>query len=91
MHRIDIDSIGGPTHERFHRTRAGASVVAAVAGGVAIFGLMIAALVGIAPAESPFLWAGIGVFVAVWLTGLYWRWDAPDARELHDERERRGF
>ena len=90
MSKIDVEHIGTP-HPRLHRTRAGASVIAAVAGGLALVLVAIAALAGVWPADSPLLWIGVGVAVVVWLTGLYWRGDAPDARERESERERRGF
>ena len=91
MHKLDMDSIGGPPHTRLHRTRAGAAVIAAVAGGLAFSLLAIAAIAGVAPAESPLLWLAALVSAAIWFTGLYWRWDAPDARQKELERERRGF
>lgn len=91
MHKIDLTHIGGTPHTRLHRTRAGAGVIAAVAGGVAFVLLAIAAIGGVWPADSPPLWIGVGVAVAIWLSGMYWRGDAPDARDRESERERRGF
>ena len=84
-------NFGRSRHTRLHRTRGGAAVIAAMAGGLGIFLLATAAIAGITPAESPPLWIGIGVAVAVWLTGLYWRGDAPDSRREQTERERRGY
>jgi hypothetical protein len=37
------------------------------------------------------MWAVAIVLLAICLTGLWWRWDSPDARDPHYERERRGF
>jgi len=90
MSKIDIEHIGTP-HTRLHRTRAGAGVIAAVAGGLAFVLLAFAVVAGVWPGDSAPLWIGLGVAVAVWLTGLYWRGDAPDARDRESERERRGF
>lgn len=90
MDQIDTDGIGTP-HTHFHRTRAGAGVIAAVAGGVACVLLAIAAIGSVSPADSPSLWIGATAAAVVWLTGLYWRGDAPDARDREAERERRGF
>lgn len=90
MSKIDIEHVGTP-HTRLHRTRAGAGVIAAVAGGVAFVLVAFAALGSVWPADSPALWIGVAAAVAVWLTGLYWRGDAPDARDAESERERRGF
>jgi hypothetical protein len=92
MARLDISTIGGGApHEHFHRTRATASLIAALAGGLALFGLSIAIVAGIAPADSALLWVGVAACAVVWLTGMWWRWDSPDAREPHHERERRGY
>ena len=60
-------------------------------GGLAFVLVAIAAFGGVWPADSPALWIGVAAAVAVWLTGLYWRGDAPDARDRESERERRGF
>ena len=92
MRRLDLHTIGGPgPHKRLHRVRAVAAVVAALAGGFAAFAATVAIVGGVMPADSPAAWLGIAVLLMVCLTGLWWRWDAPDARESHFERERRGF
>jgi hypothetical protein len=92
MKRIDVESIGRPEGEHHHlRLRRTAAVVAAVAGGAAFVLASLAIMGTIGPAESAGLWAAIVVAGLVWLTGLWWRWDAPDARTHTDERERRGF
>jgi len=67
------------------------AVIALSAGGVGACLVAEAAIAGITPADSPLLWIGIGIALAVWLTGLYWRGDAPDSRREQTERERRGY
>ena len=80
MERLDIGTIGGGApHEHFHRARARTSL-AAVAGGLALFGLSIAIVAGVAPADSAILWVGVAALAVLWLSGLWWRWDSPDAR-----------
>jgi hypothetical protein len=92
MARIDIDSIGRPKGDHHNlRLRRIAAIAAALAGGAAF---VLAALVvfgAISPGESAGLWAAIALLAALWVTGLWWRWDAPDSRSSTGERERRGF
>lgn len=92
MERIDIRTIGRPNGEHHLRPfRGAAAVVAAFAGGVAAVLVALALMGTVGPSDSPGLWAGVAAAALVWLTGLWWRWDAPDARMHTNERERRGF
>ena len=90
--KFDLGTIGAPKSEhRHHRTRRVASLVAAVCAAVAA--LVVGGLIvgGSQLAEAAWVWILLGVLVAVWLTGFWWRWDSPDKRKKTDERERRGF
>jgi hypothetical protein len=91
--RFDINSIGAPAGEahRHHRLRAGAALVAAVSGAVAVLVVAFIAVAGVGPGSGSWAWYALPVLVALWLSGLWWRWDAPDRRSRKDERERRGF
>lgn len=74
-----------------HRLRAAFSLVAAIAGGLAVVGLIFALIGTVSPAKALGLWIGVVVLMAIWLTGIWWKTDAPDARSSRRERERRGF
>jgi hypothetical protein len=92
--RFDFKAIGAPSegHEHHHRRlRAGASLIAAFAGGVAALILAMLAIGGIGPGDGMWAWIALPILVLIWLTGLWWRWDSPDSRLHNDERERRGF
>ena len=92
--RLHMNTIGAPAdgHEHHHRrVRATASLVAAIAGGLAVLVGAFIAIAGVGPADGTWAWIALPVLAAVWLTGLWWRWDAPDRRPRNDERERRGF
>lgn len=88
MARMDFMSMGRPHSDTRHRSlRAAASVVAAAAGACAVMILAFAVIGGAATGT----WIVAGVLVAICLTGIWWRWDSPDVRNPHYERERRGF
>jgi hypothetical protein len=81
-----------PTHTTDHpRFRQALAVVAAVAGGLGILGVAFALLGTISPGEAVWLWVGSALLLALWVAGARWRGDAPDARTMQSERERRGF
>ena len=88
MGHTDFMSMGRPHGEQRHRTvRAAASIVAASAGACAVLIVSFAVLGG----AAAWAWFAAAGLVVVSLTGIWWRWDAPDARDSHHERERRGF
>ena len=88
MTNTDFTSMGRPRHEERHRTlRATAAIVAAAAGATAVLIVAFAVVGG----AATWIWVLAGVLVAVSLTGIWWRWDAPDGRDPHHERERRSF
>jgi type VI protein secretion system component VasK len=92
--RFDIKAVGAPSEgqeHHHHRARATASLIAAVAGGLAVLVFAMLAVGGIGPGDGTAAWIALGVLVVIWLTGLWWRWDAPDRRTRKEERERRGF
>ena len=92
MSRRQFHTVGGPgPHNAFHRTRGAAAVLAALAGALLVCAATFAVIGGILPAESPGLWLAGAILLGVFLTGLWWRWDAPDSRDRQAERERRGF
>jgi len=74
-----------------HRLRSLLSVVAAVAGGLAVVALALALVGSVTPAAASGLWIGMTILFAIWLTGIWWRTDSPDVRGPQRERERRGF
>jgi hypothetical protein len=92
--RFDINAVGAPReqHEHHHRRmRAGASLVAAFAGGLAVLVLGFVVIGGVGPDDGTWAWVALPVLTLIWLTGIWWRWDAPDKRSRNDERERRGY
>lgn len=92
MSRPQLDTIGGPgPHKGLHRVRGAAAVIASLAGALLVCAAMFAVVGGIPPAESPALWLAGAILFVVFVTGLWWRWDAPDSRDRQAERERRGF
>ncbi|MEA2466260.1 MAG: hypothetical protein QOJ57_386 [Thermoleophilaceae bacterium] len=78
----------GPHH---HRMRRAASLVAAAAGATAalITGFLVIGTV--TPIEGAGIYGVVLLLLAVFLTGIWWRWDSPDVRDPNNERERRGF
>ena len=88
MTHVDYMNMGRPRTEDRHRTlRALAAIVAAAAGAGAVLIVSFAVLGG----AAAWAWFAAAGLTAVSLTGVWWRWDAPDARNGHHERERRGF
>ena len=90
--KIDLGTIGAPRSEhRHHRIREFASLIAAISG--AAIALVVGFLIvgGSDARQTVLAWVLLAVLTAVWLTGLWWRWDSPDRRKKTDERERRGF
>jgi hypothetical protein len=87
-----MNTIGAPhAGPRHHRLRRAASLVAAIAGATAalITGFLVIGTV--TPIEGAGIYSVVLLLLATFLTGIWWRWDSPDARDPHRERERRGF
>jgi hypothetical protein len=87
-----INTIGAPhAGPHHHRLRRAASLVAALAGATAalITGFLVIGTV--TPFEGAGIYGVVLLLLAVYLTGIWWRWDSPDVRLPSDERERRGF
>ena len=92
MASLQINTLGRPRHEqRKHRLRWVGSLAAAIAGGLALMGFAMAFVGGALSTTSPIAWLALIALLAVWLSGIWWRWDSPDVRDPHKERERRGF
>jgi hypothetical protein len=91
MSKLDLTTFGRPVSERHHKLRSALSVVAAMAGGLGVIGLIFVMLGNVSPADAALLWVAVTMLLAVWITGIWWRWDSPDARDRRHERERRGF
>ena len=92
--KLEISTLGRPAHERTpreHRMRMALSIVAGIAGAVGLMGLTFILLGTVTPAQAGGAYALVIVLLAIWLTGIWWRWDSPDRRDPHFERERRGF
>jgi predicted AAA+ superfamily ATPase len=86
--QFDFGTLGAPEGEhRHHRIREFGSLIAAVSGALA------ALVVGGIIVGGPSTWTLIAlpILLAVWGTGIWWRWDSPDKRRKTDERERRGY
>jgi hypothetical protein len=45
----------------------------------------------VTPIEGAGIYGVVLLLLATFLTGIWWRWDSPDVRDRHNERERRGF
>ncbi len=80
---------GGPHQHR--RFRAAASLAAALAAGGIALGVAFLGVTTTAPWDAPTASVIILVLLAIWASGLWWRWDSPDRRGVNDERERRGY
>ena len=92
MARFDIGTFGAPEEpHRHHRTREAASLVAALAGALAIMLAGLMAIAGVGPGKGTWAWVALPILIVIWLSGLWWRWDSPDRRKATDERQRRGF
>ena len=89
---LDISSLGEPTKEQRHRsTRRLASLVAAIAGGAAVMVAGFLIIGGGSAITNVWAWLLLATLVAVWASGIWWRWDSPALRRKGVERERRGF
>jgi hypothetical protein len=89
---FNLATAGAPRSERrHHRLRKVLSLVAALAGAVGILATLFLAIGTISPGEAGLVYVGALVLLAIWLTGIWWRWDSPDRRDPALERERRGF
>jgi hypothetical protein len=87
-----INTIGAPrAGSHHHRLRWAASLAAAFAGATAalISGFLVIGTVS--PVAGAGMYGLVLLLLAVWLTGIWWRWDSPGVREPNRERERRGF
>ena len=92
--KFDVDAVGAPaegTEHHHRRARATASLIAALAGGLAVLVVGFIAIGGVGPGDGTWAWVALPVLIVIWMTGLWWRWDAPDRRTRTDERERRGY
>ena len=88
----DLGTIGAPRSEhRHHGVRKMASLVAALCGGTAIMVVGFLLIGGPSAITNVWAWLLLAALVAVWCTGIWWRWDSPDWRKKTNERERRGF
>jgi hypothetical protein len=91
---FDIDAVGAPSegHEHHHRRmRATAALIAALAGGLAVLIVGFVVIGGVGPGDGTWAWVALPILTLIWLTGLWWRWDAPDRRTRNEERERRSY
>jgi hypothetical protein len=90
--RIDLSTAGHPdSPHRHHRLRMALSLVAALAGAVGLLAAVFLIIGTITPGQAAITWAVVVLLIAVWLSGIWWRWDSPDRRDPGMERERRGF
>lgn len=67
------------------------SLVAALAGAVGLLLVGFVVIGSVSPADAAWAFIAAAALLAIWLTGVWMRWDSPDARDPHHERERRGF
>ena len=92
MSRLDFAAIGRPQADHKHtHLRGGIAMLAGLAGGLGIVAAAFATVSGVTPVEAAGMWLLVVVLLGFWFTGVWWRWDAPDKRDPHQERERRGF
>ena len=92
MRRLDIATIGRPDPDHsYSRMRAAASLVAAIAGAIGLLLVGFVVVGSVSPADALWAFVGIAILLSIWATGAWWRWDSPDRRNPHHERERRGF
>jgi hypothetical protein len=89
---LDIQTAGRPARPHAHHSiRMALSLVAAVAGGLGAMGVLFLLLGTVNPVQAAITYGGVLVLLAIWATGIWWRWDSPDRRGRQFERERRGF
>ena len=92
MRRFRLAAVGRPYADHKHGgVRAAASLVAAIAGAVALMLAGFVILGSVSLADATWVLVATAVLLGLWLSGMWWRWDAPDGRDPHHERERRGF
>ena len=90
--KLDFAAAGRPTATHTHHSlRMVLSLVAALAGAVGVLGAVFLIVGTVSPAHAALSYAGVLVLLAIWATGIWWRWDSPDKRSPSNERERRGF
>jgi hypothetical protein len=90
--KIDLGTLGAPSGEhRHHRLREFASLIAAVAGALAALVVGFLIVGGPDAIGAIWAWVALALLIAVWATGIWWRWDSPDRRKKSTERERRSF
>jgi hypothetical protein len=90
---FELNMIGAPAHgdHRHRRLRAWAALAAAFAGGLAVLVVGFIAVGGVGPSDGTWAWVALPVLAMIWVSGMWWRWDAVDRRKRSNERERRGF
>jgi uncharacterized membrane protein YphA (DoxX/SURF4 family) len=89
---LNFATAGEPrSQHRHHRMRSALSLVAALAGAFAVLAAIFLVIGTVSPAEAGLAYGAVIVLLAIWLTGIWWRWDSPDRRDPGLERERRGF
>jgi hypothetical protein len=87
-----LNTIGAPhVGPHHHRLRRAASLIAAIAGATAALITGFLVIGAVTPIEGAGIYGVVLLLLAIFLTGIWWRWDSPDVRDPHIERERRGF
>jgi hypothetical protein len=90
--KIDLGTLGAPSSEhRHHRLRELGSLIAGVAGALAVLVVGFFIVGGSAAKTDVWAWVALALLIAIWATGIWWRWDSPDRRKKSTERERRSF
>ncbi len=90
--KFDLGTVGAPrTEHRHHRIREFGSLIAAGAAAIAVLILGFLIVGGSNARGMVGAWIALALLIAIWLTGIWWRWDSPDRRKKSDERERRSF
>ena len=91
--KLDITTLGRPDEgsPHHHRLRMALSLVAGAAGAVAFMLIAFLIIGTVSPAQAAIAYGILIVLLAIWLSGIWWRWDSPDRRDPGFERERRGF
>lgn len=90
--KLDMSTAGQPHGAHVHHSlRKALSLVAALAGALGMLVALFLLLGTVNPADAAAAYAVVLVLLAIWATGIWWRWDSPDRRRPQFERERRGF
>ncbi|MEA2308694.1 MAG: hypothetical protein QOI65_980 [Thermoleophilaceae bacterium] len=90
--KFDLGTVGAPSSEdRHHRIREFGSLIAAVSAAAAALVVGFLIVGGHDALKAVGAWILLALLIAIWLSGLWWRWDSPDRRKKSNERERRGF